>query len=99
MTAPILIELLQAARSAEDLRTLARRYRGLHEIPLTAGVGRRALFVQAQLAARGYHRGPSVADLLAAAAAEAVGAEVWHCDRHYELIAEVTGQPVRKVGR
>ncbi len=32
------------------------------------------------------------------AAAEAVDAELWHCDRHFELIAEVTGQPVRRLG-
>jgi len=25
-------------------------------------------------------------------------AELWHCDRHFELIAEVTGQPMRRVG-
>ena len=37
-------------------------------------------------------------DLLAAAAAESVDAELWHCDRHFELIEEVTGQPMRRVG-
>jgi len=46
----------------------------------------------------GYDRAPSPLDLLAEAA-EAVGAELWHCDRHLELIAEVTGQPVRRLGR
>ena len=33
-----------------------------------------------------------------AAAAESVDAELWHCDRHFELIAEVTGQRMRRVG-
>ena len=37
-------------------------------------------------------------DLLTAAAAEAVDAELWHCDRLFELIAEVTGQSVRRIG-
>ena len=57
------------------------------------------LLAASALAERGYHRGPSVTDLLAAAAAEHAEAEVWHCDRHFELIAGVTGQPIRKVGR
>ena len=33
---------------------------------------------------------------MVAAAAESVGAEVWHCDRDYELIAEVTKQAHRR---
>ena len=33
---------------------------------------------------------------LIAAAAESIGAEVWHCDRDYELIAEVTSQQHRR---
>jgi predicted nucleic acid-binding protein len=50
------------------------------------------------LSRRGYQGGPSPVDLLTAAAAEAVGVEFWHCDRHFELIAEVTGQPMRRLG-
>ena len=34
-------------------------------------------------------------DLLIAAAAERAELAVLHYDRHFELIAEVTGQPVR----
>jgi len=97
--APLTLELLQSARSAIDLRALARRYALLHEIPLTPVLGRRALAVQSALARRGHHRGPSAVDLLVAAAAEAVGAEVWHCDRQFELIADVTGQAIRRIGR
>jgi predicted nucleic acid-binding protein len=36
--------------------------------------------------------------LLAAAAAAEVGIELWHCDRHFELIAELTDQPMRRLG-
>lgn len=96
---PIEIELLRSAFGEQDHQSLRRDYDRLHRIPLSGEVGSRALNVQALLARRGYHRGPSVTDLLAAAAAEAVGAELWHCDRHFELIAEVTGQPMRRVGR
>jgi predicted nucleic acid-binding protein len=99
MVDPIEIELLRSAFGEKDHATLRGDYDRLHRIPLTDAVGSRALAVQSQLARRGYHRGPSVTDLLAAAAAEQAGAELWHCDRHFELIAEVTGQPMRRIGR
>lgn len=98
MTPPIALELLTSARGASDLVRKARTYDALQQIELTPELGRRAREVQAALAWRGYHRGPSPADLLAAAAAESVGAELWHCDRHFELIADVTGQPYRRLG-
>ena len=92
------IELLRSAWGGADHDQSRAEYPGLHRIPLDAEIGARAVEVQSGLARRGYHRGPSVTDLLAAAAAEAVGAELWHCDRHFELIAEVTGQPLRRLG-
>jgi predicted nucleic acid-binding protein len=96
---PVVLELLRAARDASELTELAEEYDSLGRIELSPAVSRRARYVQAALAKRGYHRGPSPTDLIAAAAAEGVGAEVWHCDRHFDLIAEVTSQPVRRVGR
>jgi predicted nucleic acid-binding protein len=96
---PIVLELLRAARDVRHLRLRARRYGALREVQMTAAVGRRARAVQEALAERGYHRGPSPTDLAAAAAAESAGAELWHCDRHFELIGEVTGQPMRRLGR
>jgi predicted nucleic acid-binding protein len=96
---PLTLELLVAARDAAELRQKARRYDALHQIDVTPAVGRRARAVQADLAWRGYHRGPSPVDLIAAAAAELAGAELWHCDRHFDLIGSVTGQPMRRVGR
>ena len=92
------IELLRSAWGSKDHDQIREEYSALHRIPLAAEIGARAVEVQSGLARRGYHRGPSVTDLLAAAAAESVGAELWHCDRHFELIAEVTGQPVRRLG-
>jgi predicted nucleic acid-binding protein len=99
MVDPIELELLRSAWGSEDHGQIREEYGALHRIPLDAEIGARAVEVQSRLARRGYHRGPSVTDLLAAAAAESAGAELWHCDRHFELIAEVTGQPVRRVGR
>ena len=46
------------------------------------------------LADRGMHRAPSVPDLLIAAVAERSGLTVLHLDKDFDLIADVTGQPV-----
>ena len=42
------------------------------------------------------HRRP-IPDLIIAATAELHGAEVLHVDSDYDLIAEVTGQPMRRL--
>jgi predicted nucleic acid-binding protein len=99
MVVPVMLELLRSARTHAELVALAEEYDALHVIPLEPGLGKRACAVQASLARRGYHRGPSPVDLITAAAAESVGAELWHCDKHFELIAEITGQPIRRLGR
>jgi len=98
MIDPIALELLRSARDASDLVALGSEYNALHHIEVTPAMSARAREIQCALSFRGYHRGPSAVDLLAAAAAESVGAELWHCDHHFELIAEVTGQPVRRLG-
>jgi predicted nucleic acid-binding protein len=99
MVVTIMLELLRSARDHAELLELAEEYEALHLVPLKPDLGKRARTVQAALAKRGYHRGPSPIDLIAAAAAESVGAELWHCDRDFELIAQFTGQPIRRVGR
>lgn len=99
VTTAVELELLRTAQSAAELVVLQSEYAALRRIGLGTAVEQRAVDVQRALSWRGYHRGPSPVDLLAAAAAEAAEAELWHCDRHFELIAEVTGQPIRRVGR
>jgi len=94
-----MLELLRSAPSHADLVELTEEYEALHLVPLEPDLGKRARVVQAELARRGYHRGPSPVDLITAAAAESIGAELWHCDKHFELIAQLTGQPVRRLGR
>jgi hypothetical protein len=49
------------------------------------------------LARAGHHHAPSVPDLLIAATAETDGLIVLHVDKGFELIAEVTGQPVERL--
>jgi len=64
---------------------------------LTPAIESRAIQVQTILAERGLHRAPSIPDLLVAAAAEIGKRTVLHVDKDFELIAEVTGQPVERL--
>jgi hypothetical protein len=54
----------------------------------------RAVAVQDELAALSRQRGAKIADLLIAAAAEAAGLVVLHYDHDFDVIAQITGQPV-----
>ena len=54
----------------------------------------RAVAVQDALADRSQQRGAKIADLLIAAAAEAAGLVVLHYDHDFDLIGEITGQPM-----
>ncbi|MGH3873436.1 MAG: hypothetical protein ACRDSR_18325 [Pseudonocardiaceae bacterium] len=53
--------------------------------------------VLTSLADRGQHRAPSFPDLLIAATAELFGLTVLHLDKDFEMIAEITGQPVERL--
>ena len=89
------LEVGYSARSGADLRA------GLRNPPvsampveyLTPAIEDRAVEVLTLLADRGQHRAPSVPDLIIAAAAELAGLTVLHCDKDFDLIASVTGQP------
>jgi predicted nucleic acid-binding protein len=50
--------------------------------------------VQMLLADRGQHRAPAIPDLLVAATAELAGLTVLALDKDFDLIAQITGQPV-----
>jgi hypothetical protein len=49
------------------------------------------------LVARGHHRAPGVPDLLITATAELTGSTVLHLDKDFDMIAEITGQPVERL--
>lgn len=57
----------------------------------------RAVEVQLVLADRGQHRAPSIPDLLVAAIAELSGLTVLALDKDFQLIAQLTGQPVERL--
>lgn len=64
---------------------------------LTPAAEDRAVSVQLLLADRGQHRAPAIPDLLVAATAELAGLTVLALDKDFDLIAEVTGQPVESL--
>ena len=93
------LEVGFSARSAADHRTLLAEP-PIGSMPveyLTPKLEERALEVQLELAERGQHRAPSIPDLLVAATAELAGLTVLHVDKDFELIAELTGQPVERL--
>ncbi len=88
-----------SARSGFDVRA------GLREPPLVAmpveyltpAIEDRAVEVLALLADRGQHRAPPIPDLIIAAAAELAGLTVLHLDKDFDLVADITGQPVERL--
>ena len=93
------LEVGFSARSAEDLRQ-SRAEPPLSSMPveyLTPAIEDRAVTVQQALAEAGQHRGPSIPDLLIAATAEAARLTVLHVDKDFDLISEITGQPIERL--
>jgi predicted nucleic acid-binding protein len=92
------LEICYSARNQADLDALLAGQRALEWLSVTEPVMDRAIEVQRLLSQqRGNgHRRP-IPDLIIAATAELHHAEVLHVDSDYDLIAEVTGQPVRRL--
>ena len=88
-----------SARSGQQLRS------GLREPPLSAmpieyltpAIEDRTVEVLGLLADRGQHRAPSIPDLIIAATAELSGLTVLHLDKDFDVIAEITGQPLERL--
>ena len=94
------LEVGFSARSAADHRTLFGEP-PIASMPveyLTPRIEERAFEIQSMLAVRGQHRAPAIPDLLIAATAELAELTVLHLDKDFELIAELTGQPVERLG-
>jgi predicted nucleic acid-binding protein len=93
------LEVGFSARSASDHRSLltAPPIASMPVEHLTPRIEDRAVELQSTLAERGQHRAPSIPDLLIAATAELAELTVLHVDKDFELIADVTGQPVARL--
>ncbi len=89
---PVVFEIGHAARIYADYAAMTARLGAFPTMPVTDADHRRALDVQASLAARGQHRALSLVGALVAAIAEARGLSVLHYDGDFERVAAVTGQ-------
>jgi len=93
------LEAGYSARSGPELRAGLQRP-PLSSMPveyLTPAIEDRAVEVLTLLADRGQHRAPSIPDLIIAATAELAGLTVLHVDKDFEVIAQITGQPVERL--
>ena len=89
------LEMGLTARNAREHGELGRLLAALPQATIVSGDYERAWEVQAMLVRGSRHREVQLPDLLVAACAERLGLTVIHCDSDFELITEVTGQPVR----
>jgi predicted nucleic acid-binding protein len=94
---PVLMEMLWSARDAREFARIEANLTALPQFGVSPAAWERAVGVGRELLQRDRHRQVSRTDLVVAAVAELAGVAVCHYDRHFEVIAEVTGQPVRAI--
>lgn len=93
------LQLGFSARSGADHRALFSAP-ALSSMPieyLTPRIEDRAVEIQGTLAERGWHRGPSIPDVLIAATAELADLTVLHLDKDFEVIAELVNVRVQRL--
>lgn len=89
-----LLEVGVSARSGDDYDGLMDDlFRSFRVKRINWPAWDRALEVQGLLVRLGLHRSAKMPDLLIAAAAELHDLTVLHCDKDFETVAQVTGQP------
>jgi predicted nucleic acid-binding protein len=101
ITTVTLLEVGFSARTAEGLRANLQQP-PISSMPIensTPAIERRAAALQNLLAVGGRHRAPSVPALLLAATAELASLIVLHLDKDFELIADLTGQPLERLNQ
>jgi predicted nucleic acid-binding protein len=98
-TCPVVeLEFLYSARSRADRTEKRRMLEAVFGwVPMNEGAYERADEVQQALTETGRHRSAGPVDLLIAATAERERLIVLTDDRDFEVVASVTGQPVRRV--
>ena len=90
------LEFFRSARSQADRERGIGDMRSLFGwVPVHDRAFARAWEVQGELTSRGQHRGAGPVDLVVAATAEQHGLTLLHHDHDFDVIARVTGQPLR----
>ena len=93
----VVMELLWTARDLGEFDRIRVELQAAPEIPITNAAWDRATNVWRELVARGRQRQVAIPDLIVAAAAEEAGVGLCHYDADFDVIASVTGQPVRAI--
>jgi predicted nucleic acid-binding protein len=88
-------ELVVSARSPRDADDLTAERRALRWLSTPDDVWDTVLATQRALVDTSRHRTVKLPDLIIAAVAQRHGATVLHYDADYDVIAEITGQPIR----
>jgi predicted nucleic acid-binding protein len=93
------LEFFYSARSPADREQGIQDVRSLFGwVPVHDRAFARACDVQGELTGKGQHRSAGPVDLVVAATAELHGITLLHHDRDFDVIARVTGQPLRWYG-
>ena len=95
MPAPARFEILHTARSPKEFDELRFELDLIEDAPIESADWGPVFDVYASLAAKGGHRHRQLglADALVAASAARAGLTLLHYDQHFDVIAEITGQP------
>ena len=93
----VVMELLWTTQSQREFEDLRRDLDALAKAPNDHDSWDRAMDVWRELVLQGRHRQVKIPDLLVAASAEIAGLPVCHYDGDFDVIAAVTGQPVRAI--
>ena len=93
------LEFFYSARSPADRDQGIQDLRSLFGwVPVHDRAFARAWDVQGDLTSKGQHRSAGPVDLVVAATAELHGLTLLHHDRDFNVVARVTGQPLRWYG-
>jgi len=93
----VAMELLWTTQDQREFEELRRDLDALARFPNDQDSWDRAMDVWNELVAQGRHRQVKIPDLLIAATAEIEGIGVCHYDADFEVIAAITGLPVRAI--
>ena len=93
----VVMELLWTTQSQREFEDLRRDLDALAKAPNDQDSWDRAVDVWHELVIQGRQRQVKIPDLLVAASADVAGLPVCHYDGDFDVIATITGQPIRAI--
>lgn len=89
------LEVLFSCRSEREYEEVLEERQAFEQLTIEPVDWLRAIEVQRELARRSRLRAVGIADLLLAATAERHRVTLLHYDRDFDVVADITGQPMR----